>query len=1433
MPRLSKKVLSQYFRTECKRQLRLNLSPDTAGYRHERDEQGMPPPQKPRPGLEQLAQAGDEWQAAKLHDLSQTFGQDLVVGEAYTDGSGQLRYRNKPLEEALEDARPGSFLVEAEYQVGPAFEEALGIADQRDRFGLEYAGVRPDIIEVFPQGRFAKRVTPSGETPVLAADDRRLQLRVIDIKLTAEPSPGYFAEVTYYAMVLAGWLMDRGLEHRFVVVPDGAVWPGSHEAAELTVAHRTLTGQGVEPTDGQLREAMERDLEPVPFDVFAFRLRRFFGEELPEVLCVPWQELPWHVDNRCKGCDNLGYPWISRGERTDQPGHCMPEAESTGHLSRVAFVSRGAGDALRSHGVGDVGVLAERPPEDPAFGVHHVLKATRTVVSGRAGALRSGVSTIPEGSGTSAVMPKWTDLRVFLSADFDVGSAITFAFGLKAFWIEPRPFGSTSTAPRQIRRWEAESFIVDLKDLGAERRELLAFLSKIGAILDEAIGLDNGTTVQFYLWDSLQFEHLSRVVGRHLQAILDRGDIRQLAWLFPPEDLLQNPSLSTRRSPVTTVRDVARAVLAAPVPHYYSLLEIARAYHPDNLPENAKGFDVHPLFEDALSDQIPSERAHEVWSRTTGRQHWAAQVEILRRTVARRLVALDAVVRRLETDLRPRLPNQAAPRIQAIRPPQREPRLSFDGQLWYAFARLNAGLEQLEVQELRALPPHGREAKFESARLPERLRGFEEADALDALGLQPRPGRRVYAMGPNSREVKFKEGDFELALAPEDWPDFLDRSLRSVTQGTGLEEDYASEFQRFMGDVTRVAVAGLDRDRGFIALDQRIQPGNPSLEDLEDEGIADFDFGVVLDRVYRDYFTRKLLAALGAIGNPPAARDDPLVRRAIGQINARGSRATPHTPPADFLWGARAMHEARVGRDLEPVREVLERQGLGLNATQWRAWEGALTRRLSLIWGPPGTGKSRTARAVVLGAALEAQQQNKPTRILVCAQNYNAMDVVLLGVYEKLKTLLPESAFRVRRVRSYTRPADQNVPDDIDTELNRFQLSERVRSLLDGLQRRQGITVVGTTPHQVHNLLLAQGGNAQGELFDLILIDEASQMDVGLSILAVASLARGGSVVLAGDPKQLPPIQQAEPPLGLEGMVGSVYSFCQDFHGVEPVMLDVNYRSNDTLVEFSLEAGYERTLSSHSPDLRLNLLEPLPGTWPEGWPDPLFWTPEWSALLDPDHPASCFVYPEGRSSQWNQFEADAVASLVALLYGRAADRLLGERDPATGNAIATTGSPTAYSPEEFWKKAVGVVTPHRAQQGLIVSRLQQVFGSTGVHPNLIRSAVDTVERFQGQERDVIIASYALGDPDAIADEDEFLMSLNRFNVTASRPRAKLIVLVSREIVDHLSGDLDTLRGSRLLKTFVDSFCGSSRPMALGFLENATEREVPGLFRYRG
>ncbi len=1434
MPYVSKEALSQYISTGCKRQLRLYLSPDNARFRAERVAEGMPEPQPPRPGLELFRQQGEAWQAAKLDDLTRTFGvlaetasdSPAVVGDAYPHSTGQTRYRPVELLSVLSPSTAGQFIVEAEYDMGSTCENALEIAGHRATYGLEYARVRPDLIEVLAAGHSTSRVTPSGDVAPLPSGDMRKQLRVVDIKLTAEPSPRYFAEVAYYSILLAGWLEDRGLDGEFVVVPEGALWPGSHDASVLMRTYREAVEQGRVPTRAELRAAMAEDLEPLPFDVFAPRVRRFLREDVQEALSRSWREAPWHVDNRCQGCENLGYPWRDReGNSTAQHDHCMPMAEREGHLSRIAFVTRGASTALRSLGVRDLPALATRTAADPVFESHQELRSMRTVVAGRVQSLATNTAGIPRMTGTSAIMPKWTDLHIYLSADFDQGSAITFAFGIKAFWLEPRPFGANNPNPRAHRAWPAQAYPVDERSLVAEERELLSFLRQIRAILDDARSRNPDTTVQFYVWDTLQYEHLARVIGRHLPAILRDQGIAHLAWLFPPEEVLPNPALVSGKSPITIVREVVRAVLAAPVPHYYTLLDVARQYHQSSLPENTAKFSVHPLFEVALSDQIPSERAHEIWTKATTPRHWSSQLGTLSETVRKRLDALETVTRRLEEDLDL---VQAAPAIR-LGPPTRQSRLSIEGQLWFAYAKLNDALASIEVAQIRAMPPHEREARFRSARLRRRLTGAAESDALARFGLRAQRGRRVYKMRDASREVKVREGDFGFALAPELEPTFLDRLLQHVAEQTPLLPQDGSGWRTRMEDVTQVTVKAIDREAGVVVIDENARWAG-YLDGLEQAGRAQLSANAVLDPVHHDYYTAKLKKSLEAIGNPPIARDNSRVRAALG-YSGRGSNRSAHTPPADVLWDAPRMAQTPVARELRAARVALEAAGLALNPSQWKAWECALTRRLQLIWGPPGTGKSRTARAVVTGAALEAARQGRSLRILICASTYNAMDNVLLSVYRDVLSLLPDADIEVHRLRSYLQAPDAAVPVEIDVAVNRHNPSDRVRALHGRLNRAEGITIVGAPPEQVHNLMIADGGSALQHWFDLILIDESSQMDVGHAILALCALATDGSLVLAGDPLQLPPIHPAEPPSGLEYLVGSIYRFCERHHGIAPVMLADNYRSNRELVDFAHAAGYGASLLSYSPDLRLHLLSPLPSTDapPDDWPAPLYWTPEWSELLDPARPAVCFVYPEGRSSQWNRFEADAVAALVWLLSRHLANGLGNERDPVTGLVRPTTRVP--HGAAEFWGRAVGVVTPHRAQQGLIVSRLQELFAESGVAPSRIRDAVDTVERFQGQQRDVMIASFALGDEDAIRTEDEFLLSLNRFNVMASRARAKLIVLVTEEVVNHLSHDLDTLRGSELLKRYVESFCGRSHDMRLGHIEDDLPHTVVGLYKY--
>jgi DNA replication ATP-dependent helicase Dna2 len=67
---------------------------------------------------------------------------------------------------------------------------------------------------------------------------------------------------------------------------------------------------------------------------------------------------------------------------------------------------------------------------------------------------------------------------------------------------------------------------------------------------------------------------------------------------------------------------------------------------------------------------------------------------------------------------------------------------------------------------------------------------------------------------------------------------------------------------------------------------------------------------------------------------------------------------------------------------------------------------------------------------------------------------------------------------------------------------------------------------------------------------------------------------------------------------------------------------------------------------------------------------------------------------------------------------------------------------------------------------------------------------------------------------------------------ASRARAKLVVLVTQEVVDHLASDVKVLRESRLLKAYAESFCQSPRPMTLGYVDQTVDRAVSGTFKCR-
>ena len=733
MYRLGKRVLSQYIRTGCHRRLRLDL------YGGVRDRRAADVPEKDagRPGLALLARQGKDYERAKYRELEEVFPDLVVRGEDRRREVEEDRaFVPIDLDSVIDGLGPHQLVLEAQYPVTDSFRRVHELGDLEngraiaDGQPLSFDALRPDILQVHPpipkEGR--RILTTSGSLVRIDARDERLGLRVIDIKIAGEPSPAHFSELAYYGMALASWLEDTGRNDRFVVLAEAAIWPGAHDGSTIRRYLLEDREAGLPRLDlARYLEGLDVDLEPMPPEVVLGRVRRFLRVDLREVLSEPdWRALDWHIDNRCAGCDYLGYRW-ARHENAEteralgagpQPNerYCWPMAEREHHLSRVAGLTEGACGKLRHAGVPDIGAVSALPAGSPAYESHQMLRAKRTVLSARATTLHDQEeANIPNRAGTSAVLPRFADIRVSVSVDFDIGSGLTFAFGYRLNYgvpneAQPRGIGG----PRYGRRFDTleRPMLVLERTLQAEGATLQLWLQHlvrdIHRVRAEVLagyqeqGDDNraDVTIQFFLWDQLTYRHFCRVFGRHLDLVQDPvafgdDDVSPIAWVFPAESLLQDPNFVSRSSPITIVGEVVNSLVAAPIPHHYGVIDVANELDPGSrLLANGEqwSFHVNKFYRDPLSDQIPSERGHEIWNRASPfpDQDFQWHQEQIRNVVRRKLGAVSYVAEKLTRRLQDDLSSQA-PRVgDVFQPAGRLTGVGDDGQILFQHSRLMA-----------------------------------------------------------------------------------------------------------------------------------------------------------------------------------------------------------------------------------------------------------------------------------------------------------------------------------------------------------------------------------------------------------------------------------------------------------------------------------------------------------------------------------------------------------------------------------------------------------------------------------------------------------------------------------------------------------------------------------------------------------------------
>jgi hypothetical protein len=419
---------------------------------------------------------------------------------------------------------------------------------------------------------------------------------------------------------------------------------------------------------------------------------------------------------------------------------------------------------------------------------------------------------------------------------------------------------------------------------------------------------------------------------------------------------------------------------------------------------------------------------------------------------------------------------------------------------------------------------------------------------------------------------------------------------------------------------------------------------------------------------------------------------------------------------------------------------------LGFTPSQGDAYGAIRRQRVTAVWGPPGTGKTHFLASAIIGLAAAHARAGLPFGVLVTASTHAAIENLLRKVAQRHHELGGAGVdLRLAKAKYWQGTAS---PVEVVPE------AESADWLGVGECAVLGATVYSCLKEQEHL-----------GLFDLVVIDEASQVRVPEAAVAVSLVADTGRLVLAGDHFQLPPIVAGtypETPPGEPLLHRSIFeAVCPrgpaESRILRPLLED--FRMNDVLTGFAGSLLYGPRYRCVTTAVAGRRLPFKPGRSA----DPLV-----RACLDPDFPLVVVVLEGPRAARAHPAEADLVAQLVAALRDglRAAD---GQR---YGDDAA------------FFRDGVFVVSPHHAQIRAIQRELAKQ------RPWRARPFVDTVDKMQGQEAEAVIVSYGVADPEFALREAAFIYGLNRLNVAVTRARSKCVLCLPRPLLEASPQVLD-------------------------------------------
>ena len=448
-----------------------------------------------------------------------------------------------------------------------------------------------------------------------------------------------------------------------------------------------------------------------------------------------------------------------------------------------------------------------------------------------------------------------------------------------------------------------------------------------------------------------------------------------------------------------------------------------------------------------------------------------------------------------------------------------------------------------------------------------------------------------------------------------------------------------------------------------------------------------------------------------------------------------------------------------------------------LNPTQERAVNEVLwAKDVAIVHGPPGTGKTTTLVEAINETLMRESQ------VLVCAQSNMAVDwiseklvdrginVLRIGnptrVNDKMLGFTYERRFEshpdypqlwairkaIRELRKNRKKGSENYHQKMDRLKSRAaEIEIRINSELFGEARVIACTLVGSA----HRLL-------EGMKFGTLFIDEAAQ---ALEAACWIPMRRASRVILAGDHCQLPPTVKSIAALRA-GLGKTLMERIAENKPEVVTLLKIQYRMNDEIMRFSSDWFYGGKVES-APQIK------------------------YRSVLDYDHPITWI----DTSNEENQItiegedapEDSASTSSPASAANQNSDLNFKEQfvGESFGRINKAEAELTLLTLAEYFTKIgkqrvleeridVGIISPYRAQVQYL-KKLIKKYEFFKPYRRLI--SVNTVDGFQGQERDVILISLVRSN-----DEGQigFLKDLRRMNVAMTRARMKLIILGNKD-----------------------------------------------------